>query len=167
MHAGRLQNRHDESQAILDSARRAVDDLTVMARSARSLVERQIDLPVTCDTFESLCKRDVPIHLVSALVWPAVAALAQQASLLQVGWTPTLARADWEPRHRAPVAATATRCDDPGSTMNGFTTAASSNTQRLCNNGAYGCQAYASNGDVTRGAPRLEVGDDRSKQIEC
>lgn len=90
-------NRGGDSQAMLGSAHRAVVGLSVRAGSARSLAElREIDYLVTTAIFDSLCKRDFPMALVSALVWPAVAALGQQASLLQVAWKPTLSRGDWD-----------------------------------------------------------------------
>ena len=90
-------NRCDDSQGMLGSAQGAIDRLTVMARSARTLAElRAIDRLVTHDVFESLCNRDVPMPLVSALAWPVIAALGQQASLLQLAWKPTLSRGDWD-----------------------------------------------------------------------
>jgi hypothetical protein len=89
-------NEGDDSQTMLGSAHRAVVGLSVRASSARSLAElREIDYLVTTAIFDSLCKRDVPMPLVSALVWPAVAALGQQAALLQIAWKPTLSRGDW------------------------------------------------------------------------
>jgi hypothetical protein len=90
-------NRIDDPQAILGSAGRAIDRLSGMVRSARSLTElRAIDLLLTCDIFEPLCNRDIPMTVVSALVWPTVAALGRQASLLHLAWKPTLSRGDWE-----------------------------------------------------------------------
>jgi hypothetical protein len=90
-------NRGDDSQAMLGSAQRAIVGLSARASSARSLAElREIDHLVTSAIFDSLCKRDVPMPLVSALVWPAVAALGQQASQLQIAWKPTLSRGDWD-----------------------------------------------------------------------
>jgi hypothetical protein len=89
-------NRCDDSQAMLGPAQRAVVGLSVRASSARSLAElREIDYLVTCAIFEPLCNRDLPMPLVSELVWPAVAALGQQASMLQIAWKPTLSRGDW------------------------------------------------------------------------
>jgi hypothetical protein len=90
-------DRCDDPQAMLGSAQRAVVGLCDRASSARSLAElREIDHLVTRAIFESLCNRDIPMPLVSALVWPAVAALSQQASLLQIAWKPTLSRGDWD-----------------------------------------------------------------------
>jgi hypothetical protein len=97
MRDGELMNQCHDSQAMLGSAQRAVVRLSVMASCARSLAElREIDHLVTRAIFESLCNRDIPMPLVSALVWPAVAALVQQASVLEIVWTPTLSRGDWD-----------------------------------------------------------------------
>jgi hypothetical protein len=109
-------NRCDDSQVILGSAKRAVVGLSVRASSARSLAElRDIDHLLTSAIFDSLCKRDFPMPLVSALVWPAVAALGQQASLLQIAWKPTLSRGDWDgaspetPHASRPLSAVSTK----------------------------------------------------------
>jgi hypothetical protein len=94
---GGLMNGYDDSQAMLSSAERAVVGLCVMASSARALAElRDTDHLVTHGIFEPLCKRDIPMSLVSALVWPAVAALVQQAFVLQIAWKPTLSQGDWD-----------------------------------------------------------------------
>jgi hypothetical protein len=70
--------------------------LFVMALSARYLSELQeIDRLLTNDVFDALCDRGVPMERVSELVWPAVRALEQQASLLGWSWRPALCQGDW------------------------------------------------------------------------
>lgn len=84
-------NSTDDPQAPLTPVRHSIETLSVLARSARGLPELQrIDHLLTHAIFDSLCNRGVPLTLVSDLVWPAVAALAQQATTLEIAWKPTL-----------------------------------------------------------------------------
>jgi hypothetical protein len=84
-------NSTDDPQAPLIPVRHSIEALSVLARSARGLPELQrIDSLLTHAIFDSLCNRGVPQTLVSDLVWPAVAALAEQATTLEIPWKPTL-----------------------------------------------------------------------------
>ena len=66
------------------------------ARSAQHLSElERIDQLLTRDVFDALCSQGIPMPLVSELVWPAVAALEQQASALETSWRPALCQGDW------------------------------------------------------------------------
>jgi hypothetical protein len=87
----------DDPRALLSMAERAIRDLALRAASARVLRElQQIDQLVTRDLFHALCDRGIPLPLVSELVWPAVAALERQASLLAMAWRPALSHGDWD-----------------------------------------------------------------------
>jgi hypothetical protein len=81
---------------LLSTARRAVGNLLNTALSAQYLSElERIDQLLTRDVFDALCSQGVPMPLVSELVWPAVAALEQQACVLETSWRPALCQGDW------------------------------------------------------------------------
>lgn len=92
-------NATDDPQAPLTPVRHSIEALSVLARSARGLPELQrIDHLLTHAIFDSLCHRGVPLTHVSDLVWPAVTALAEQATTLDLAWKPTLRLRDDQSR---------------------------------------------------------------------
>jgi hypothetical protein len=86
----------DHTDELLCTAQRVINGLLAMALSARYLSElQQVDQLLTHDVFDALCHRGIPTLRVSELVWPAVEALEQQASLLGMSWRPALCNGDW------------------------------------------------------------------------